>query len=840
MAIRVCVCFVILLFFPLLLTGCITLPDPETSQENNLEIISDVTGQSFVARRPHLNGLTLWVKRDPTTENQQAWITARLYSSLQQASQGLLPLYNTHISIRSSGSISISFPPLEGGAGQEYYLDLIPSDSSVQLQGQNLDAYAGGQAYMDGLPLDADLAFRTSYHYDIWALLGDLAGIVRRVGLLLPLALTLMVPGWLALDLSGSRRRFDGGEQVAISAGLSLAIISILMLWSSTLEISWSRPGVMVVSILLGIIMLWRVFRHSRTFHFGWPGLALGVVFVVTLIVRIVMVRDLVAPAWVDPVHHALITRLTMDSGLFPESYSPYLELGSTVYHAGYHSTQAVFLWLSGLDLPEGMLIYGQVLNGATIFSVYLLTKTLTGDRRAALLAAWISGLFTPMPAYYVSWGRYTQLAGLLILPVPLAFLKLAFDKPSGNQDLGETTVTSRSEVKNDEEKTLTVEPLRLISTPELNWGALNHWGLACLSAGGLLIVHYRVAAFLGSLVLAYFIGLFIGRRHLKMQALFGYLLQLTAGGFLLLLGMLLLSLPWMAEVIPDLLVPAFSPNNVVAAEPFADFSWRFLVAGMGTYTFYLAGTGVAFGLLSRKRFIITTFLWVSLLFTLANLGALGLPGGQIINNTSVSIMLFMPIAMLGGYALSCMIRNGKELLTRSNSWSKMRYPLWISLLGVALVITFFGARSLLPLLNQSTYLFRAADRPALSWIEKNIPQGETILINPFNWGYGICAGADGGAWISALSGQPTMPPPVIYGFGSIKEIQRVNELCSLVLDNGSDPDQLWELMRSAGIKYIYTGLRGGPISSTNLHASALFDTIYAKDGAYVFQTLGW
>jgi hypothetical protein len=846
MAVSAIVRIKILLILPLLLVGCVTLPDPETSQENNHEIVSggvegsSSIGQSFTALRPRLNGITIGVTWEASDENRQAWVTLRLYNSLEQAVQGIPPLHNMHISIQHSGPLSISFPPLDGKAGQGYYLELIPSDSSVLFQGQNLDAYTGGQAYLDRQPLDADLAFRTTYQYDGGALLSDIGDIGRRIGMFVPLALTLLVPGWLMLDLSGLRKRFDGGEQVALSLGLSLALIPILMLWTSALGIGWTRASVITVSTVLGLLMLWRIFLLRRSFSFGWVGLFLGVIFTATLVVRMAMVRDLVAPAWVDPVHHALITRLTMDQGTFPETYAPYLELGSTVYHAGYHSTQAVFQWLSGLDLLDGMLLYGQVLNAATIFAVYLLTTTLTGDKRAALFAAWIAGLFTPMPAYYVSWGRYTQLAGLLVLPVPLALLRLVFENSPGLQRIKEAQPEAVPVSKKRKHKKFHHEPLGLLSMPLFNRELLGLWGLVCLSVAGLLIMHYRVVAFLSVLAVAYFASLLFDRGRLKKQALFTYFKELLAAGFVILSGTLLLTLPWMIEVIPNQLIPAFTPAGVVTAEPFSDFSWSFLTAAMGTHTLYLAAAGVVIGLILQRRFVITGLLWVALLFTLANLGALGLPGGQVFNNTSVAIMLFMPIGLFGGVALSSLIAGIEWLLVRRKFTPKLFLPLRVSLFAAVLIFSYFGARSLLPLLNQATYLFRAADRPALAWIEQNIPREEAILINPFSWGYGLCAGADGGAWISALSGQPTMPPPVIYGFGDQPYIQRINSFCSQVLENGHNPDLLWELMRAEGIRYVYTGLHGGPISPAALRVSPLFDTLYAQDGAYVFQSLGW
>ena len=160
------------------------------------------------------------------------------------------------------------------------------------------------------------------------------------------------------------------------------------------------------------------------------PAFSLLGIFLLSLGVRLVMARDLSAPAWVNSIHHATITRLILEQGGFPSTYAPYIEIDAAEYHAGFHSTLAVFQWLSGLETPEAMLLLGQVLNALIVFAVYLLAVTLTRQRTAGLAAAAVAGLFTPMPAYYTSWGRYTQLAGLLILPAGLALARLVIEQP--------------------------------------------------------------------------------------------------------------------------------------------------------------------------------------------------------------------------------------------------------------------------------------------------------------------------------------------------------------------------------------------------------------------------
>ena len=83
------------------------------------------------------------------------------------------------------------------------------------------------------------------------------------------------------------------------------------------------------------------------------------------------------------------------------------------------------------------MLILGQVLNALMIFPVYLLTNKLVKDKTAGIVAAFIIGLITVMPAYYTSWGRYTQLAGLLVLPTTIVWSPLRHKGKTWCPELG-------------------------------------------------------------------------------------------------------------------------------------------------------------------------------------------------------------------------------------------------------------------------------------------------------------------------------------------------------------------------------------------------------------------
>ncbi len=773
----------------LLLTSCVNLPDPESAQEFNKDQVAAITqnhtvGQTFFARRGHLSGIVLWLQ----TDHPGVPITVELFHNIGDSS----PVFSGNISAQD-GKTQIAIPPLSDPSNQSYYLRLSSSTSGdVHLLGRNEDNYVSGMATIDDQTIDADLAFRTTYKYYLASALEDLWGLLDNWFLILPLWIVLILPGWLFLDFSHLKEQFDWGERVAISLGLSLTIIPMLMLWTSLVGLRWGSISIWFGAGLLIALSIWKVFKKTEyqplTVKLRNPvSLILAAIFALTLFTRFAMVRDLAAPPWVDSIHHGLITRLMLESGGLPETYVPYLPPETDYYHFGFHSALAAFTWLTDLEIHESMLIFGQVLNALIIFPIYLLAKTLTKNRAAALSAALISGLFTLMPAYYVSWGRYTQLAGLLILPAAFTFF-----------------------VQISNTKNFSFRQHRSL------------WALGTILVAGLFLVHYRVTAFLGALIFAYLLAQMNPREWFKFV---GKLILLAAVSSMLLL-------PWLPGAIENLLLPkgiAWTGGKV----NFSPIPWNFLTPALGETALILAGIGLLLGFILRKRFTLTILMWAGIIYLLANMGIFRLPGSGFVNPVSVDITLFMPIAVLGGFAVGAIL----DLLNKiiPVRWQVIPKTGFVAL-GFAAAI--FGAQRLLPTLNPITFLAREADFPAIDWIEENIPTGDTILINPTVWGYGLYMGNDGGYWISPLSEHLTMPPPVLYGLGTAPEITRINQIIEQVIANGNDAEALWEILQEQNINYVFNGVQGGEISPMALSDSRLFEVRYQANGTWLFEVM--
>lgn len=798
----------------LFLSGCVSLRDPEASFEYTGDLILTLdahtqVSQTLVSRRPGLNGLQLWLRPASAEAADGETLLVELFHEPQDGGEPLVSLQAPYSQIKSQFPLNLTFPPQNDPPGQAYRVQLSTAGPPLALYGRNEDGYPDGAFYVNGSPRPVDLAFRASYEYAQQALLEDARQAVRGAWLMLPLLLLLWVPGRLALELAnrGSAGRFladwDWSSRQALSVGLSLALVALGLLWSTALGVRWrgwsALAAALLAALALAVLTRRRPRGGARPPGFDRVDLALLALFGLGLGFRLAMARDLAAPAWVDPVHHALIARLIVEGGGYPASYAPYVVAGTASYHPGFHGLVAGLHWLSGLELSRAMLLLGQALNALIIPAAYLLAAALTRDRLAGLGAGLIAGFMTSMPTYYVSWGRYTQLAGLIVLPAGAALLARLLER-------GVFQPAPASDPPRDTAR------LALLSA---------------LAGGGLLLIHYRVLGFLALLMLAVYVGELI--RSLDKQPLWTSLGRSAAWlGPALGLGVVF-SLPWWPALYATLLAPALSLGTP-QPEPFT-IDWGYLLPGYGKEALWLALAGLLIAIARARFFGPALALWVGLLFMAANQGSLPLPLAGQINKSSVEIMLFLPVAALGGYALSAALRLlGRLIPPRLKPAGEA-----LAALGM-LYACWLGMGRLMPALNPATILFQEADRPAMAWVAENIPPGETVLINPFLWGYGAYAGRDGGYWITPLAGVKTMPPNLLYGMGSKPDFERVNRISQAVLDHAADPPALRELMIGEGLRYVYTGRRGGALPPRRLAASGLFDTLYAQDGVWVFK----
>ncbi|MEI7771358.1 MAG: hypothetical protein WCI67_15315 [Chloroflexales bacterium] len=250
------------------------------------------------------------------------------------------------------------------------------------------------------------------------------AALVAPVGRLwLTVPLLLIAPGYL-VERAAPTAQLPALPRLTLWMGLSLSLVALLYLWLSTVGLALGAAllwGLAAALALAALAAAWRDLgtdgRRQATGSNWQAAILLAAVFAITLWARLAQVDGLALPAWVDSVHHALMVRVAAETGMVPASLRPYLPVDDLPYHWGYHVFTATLMRLSGLDLPDAIMIPGQILNALCGIAVAGMARYLWRRPTAAVGAAIAAGLISIMPAYYVSWGRYPQLCGLLMLP---------------------------------------------------------------------------------------------------------------------------------------------------------------------------------------------------------------------------------------------------------------------------------------------------------------------------------------------------------------------------------------------------------------------------------------
>lgn len=706
-------------------------------------------------------------------------------------------------------SFGFRFAPQPHSAGETYLLRITapqaPTPARATLWAHDADLYVEGTAFHNGQPIEGDLTFWTYYTMPPATIAGELCRQAWEGLRYLPaLLLLLLAPGYLLARLLPRAKGEDPLLLVGLCLGLSVAAIPLLHLLLSQIPLPLTPPAVRIGGGLLGALALGLLIWDLRRGRWRGAGrdtvpllVGMGGITTVSLLLRALHALDLTGPLWVDAVHHTLLARLIVAGGIIPTDYAPYVEVASATYHFGFQDLVAMWHWLTGMPLPQGLLLLGQALSGLAGWPLYALGVRWAKSRWAGLAAALVPAAFSLMPAYYISWSRYTQLAGLVILPVGALLLD------------------------------------RLARTDRRPWGTI---AATTIALAGLLLTHVRVAAFLAALaglllLLATARSLHRGRWPGRLWGRYLLVAAAAAG----------LTWPWLWPSIRDLWLPAAQswPANVDT------LSLYYVRFGPGRYLLPVALAGTALGLLLwRRRQALLLLLWTGLIVLMANPHLLGLqPGGPldrslpwfpglhigaVVDDLAVAIALYVPLSL--GVALAA---GGLAALYHRH---RPKRPALLPWAGVVLLVglSAWGAYRLRDVVNPRTALLAPADRAALAWVEEHTAPDALFLINAYEWMAHVYAGSDGGYWISPLTGRRTWPPAALYGLGTEAYVEKINRLIQEV-DQSADQAALHALLRERGFDYIYLGRYGGPWKPQKFDGRPYFRPAYQRDGVTIF-----
>ncbi len=264
------------------------------------------------------------------------------------------------------------------------------------------------------------------------AVLVWLVGGLARWGV--ALSILLVVPGWWLHQYIPAPSTSRVGR-LMLGAAVGPTVVAIVYMLAATIGVAipaWVLEWWLPVIAILALRRLWPMLGDSTWVAPGrwWGALAMIVAGLVAW-TRNAQIAGLVFPPWVDAVHHALLMRVAYEQGHAPWSLVPYLPVTHLSYHSGYHSISAALLHASGLtpaDLVAVLLYGGQVFNLLAVASVAALAWVWWRQWPAVIMAAIVVGLISIMPAYYLSWGRYTLLMGMAWLPIAMVAIESLWD----------------------------------------------------------------------------------------------------------------------------------------------------------------------------------------------------------------------------------------------------------------------------------------------------------------------------------------------------------------------------------------------------------------------------
>lgn len=817
------------------LAGCSSLKKAEQpAHQYWIDLENEgVIGQTLTARYRGLSGIELFLQSEETTRGT---LNLNLYSN-EEVRRLITTASLSLENVSAPAYHRFPFSPLNDSHNQDYYLEIeADSPGRISIGGSAGDTYLEGARYQNGEPQDSQLAFNLVYN-PYQAGLG-----LARLGLTwsgyLAVALILYIlPGWGVFALLWPAwRSHHWAEKLALSAGLSLAIYPILFLWTDLAGLHLGPLYAWLPPLAALLLLIWKKAGSHRRKPGGvedWqenngpssifssirsallPDITLLFVLALVFAVRFWVIRSLDTPLWGDSYQHTMIAQLLVDHGGLFNSWAPYADLHTFTYHFGFHTLVAVFHWVTGATMPQATLWTGQIVNALAVFSLYPLAMRIGRSRWAGVAAVLLAGLLSPMPMFYFNWGRYTQLAGQVILPVAVLLIWHLLENRTGNWRL---------------------------------------FALSWLLLGGLALVHYRVLIFALVFIGAY---LLLSARPGNWRPLLSSIIKIGAGAAIIFL-------PWFIRVFTGTILTIFFAQLTTPASQAASFDQQYNAIGnlfsyLPAIAWVLLPLLVGWGLWRRDQGMALIGLWWFLIFLVANPHWFNLPGMGAINNFTVFIAAYIPAAITIGAALGWL----REKIAASPYFvvSKVEFnqailrithralPLTLSTgLSILLVlVALWGARQRLTDLHLPQHaLVARPDLRAAAWIDRNIPPESRFLVNSFlAYGGASAVGSDAGWWLPLLARRQTTLPPLTYAAEQGPHPnyrEEVNSLTAEILDEGVDHPEVIRRLSGQGVTHVYIGQRQGRVNYAGpvlepleLLASPYFSLVYHQDRVWIF-----
>ena len=612
-----------------------------------------------------------------------------------------------------------------------------------------------------------------------------------------------VLPGYalLAVTRTWQDRRF--WQLLCLSVGVSLSLYPTLFYFARWLNPGFALPAWTWWALLLASAAAiawdwWR--RRPAVPRITASGLAFLAILLLTFASRAWVALTHPYPAWTDSLHHTLATQLTMANGRLPTDLLPYANAPFSLYHLGLYAIAGAAGQATGAPAHSALLWTAQILNTYCVLGVFLVLDRYVG-RGAALVGALTAGLLSHQPAFYVNWGRFTQLSAQTVF---LLAWVATLDCLEGWNRLWRTQ--------------------RGLLAAQVLW--------AGMMTAAVFMLHFRVAAFY-ILLLAPTVLLLAWRAWRRHT-----LGALTAATAAVGIVSLLLVSPILWSVLARYigLHAALAQANPLSQAQMSNLEERYFVFGFDTFPYLvarpwllaLAGASLIFGLLRRQWLTWLMLAWVVLLMLLGNAYLLDIPVLEVTNLGAVLIMLYIPISLVVGVAAGELQRWLSPKLPPAQAPRLRRWAL-VAIVLACLPFVWVRSHDIEPY----RFFVTDADVKAMQWIERNLPPDARFAINTSFWLPNAPLGTDAGYWIPYFTQRQTNTGVMLSNMGDPEQAGQMLAVSKLAERLASDPGAL-DRLHDLGYDYVYIGEKGnsngGGLNAAALVASGLAEQIY-NDG---------
>jgi hypothetical protein len=761
-------------------------------------------GQSFLAERAGLAWIEICLVRYEDVASGP--VEGTLTLSLQREDEVGSPVVATHAigELTHNQRLRFSFIPQSDSQGTRYRFSITcDADAGLSAWYAEHEAYAPGGFLLDGEPHEGDLHFSVGYRYGPAEVLRDFG---RQMDRWWPVALAVLLgwilPGWGVLMLLAPGPSDDPWEKLGLGVALGASVWGTVFLWARVFgwRLGPVAGGLLAVGLaLVGIASRARAGAglgiHVHREGSRWPDLVMGLIVLATVATRLLHVRDLVLPAWVDSPHHVLMTQLLIKQGMVARSALPYAPVEGLHYHFGFHASAAPLIWFSGLHAADAVLLAGQCWQMLAPLGAYALSRRLWRNRWAAVTAAALVGVWLYMPAYYTTWGRYPHLVGLTMFCFAAGRVR----------GLLRGERVARSEM-----------------------------ALIALLSVGLGLAHFRILV----LYVLWWLAMLVGVAWERYREP-GGLRSLASRSAIVVLAVMALTLPWIvfvaSQVLPSVRATyggwiAQDGDNAFPLRYFEGVTTRILVV--------LAGVGALWGLVRRTRQTLPVMAWIALVTLVSLPQVVGLAPSWLMSSSALAISFWVPAGLLGGLFVGDLVGLARQVISergRPSTWQRGAAPVLAAAMTLAIG---WGAWGMVDVVNPTTVLADARDMDAMAWIRGETPDSASFLVNARNWIPGIYVGTDAGWWIPYLTGRQATQPPILYYQGPPSHRDTVASVAEQMAQWEQADEAFDRWVRELGVTHVYVGSRGGPLTPRLLDDSSALETIYTSGPVRIYRVL--